>query len=130
MIQVSDNDAMRQADVYLIVIRDVLIAEDLRQSLCEMVPDARVVIIPAIALAQASIAGLGRVAMAVFDERPALVVGSALWALLREHAARLVFAGDCDAPAAAHHGAEALPYPFSTQDVHSLITRAAQQREG
>lgn len=111
------------AEVFLIVVNDVLIAEDLAQAIAEVVPHADIIVTPALGLAQAAIAGRGRVVMACVQDDPALLAGSALAAVLGVQGARLVFLGDCDAAQAALSGGEALQYPFSTQDVHDLVRR-------
>jgi hypothetical protein len=120
----AQADTTTGSGVFLIVIDNMIIADDLRQAICDVCAHAHVIVAPALALSGAAIAGLGRVAMAFVHENPALLIGSGLAGVFASHGTRVVLMGDWDAAQAAKLGGEALQYPFSTQDVHDLLSHS------
>lgn len=111
------------ADVIVIVMDDVLIAEDLALTIAEAAPTAQIVKVSMLAQVQAAIADSGRVRLAFINANPSMLRGSSLAQMFSAHGTRVVLTGLWDDAQAAVHGCEALPFPFATEDVYAVIAR-------
>ncbi len=113
--------ALPHIETFLVVIDNAIIAEDLAQSIVDVVPHAHIVVVKNIAMAEAAARSAGCVAMAFIVDADANFPGSPLADYLLGQRVRVVLTGDWDADQARHHGWDALPFPFATEHVHALL---------
>lgn len=112
-----------QVGIYLVVIGDFLVAEDLRQAICEGCEGAVVISVRSVALAGAALQaqGAARVGMAFVGGDPKVFLASDLARDLAGQGTRVVLTGTTPPDRAAALGYQALVYPFSTADVLALL---------
>jgi len=114
-----DRNAARP--VVLIVLKEVLVGQDLAQAVRDERPDARVVIAQTPEAALSAIDDEARVEIAFVAAEPQVFERSSLVRGLTKRGARVVMLGVWTDPAALPGSWTLLPFPFTTEDVRALI---------
>lgn len=104
-------------DTYLIVLRHVLVAEDIAMTVAEFDPAARVIAVASPAEALPHLDGVGQVAMAFVGQGPSGFRDSDLHRALDRRGSRVVLLGEEAEAAGEAAGFPVLVRPFTTVDV-------------
>ncbi len=102
---------------FLIVLRHVLVAQDIAMAIAEHDPGARVILARDAAEALPRLGGVTRLAVAFVGEDPSVFRGSALDLALAERGGRVVLMGQDAEAAGEAAGFPVLARPFTTGDV-------------
>ncbi len=105
----------------LVVLRHLLVAEDLAQAIAERTPPGRVLLARDGGEALALLDGVAALGLAFVGEAPARFRGSALEAAIAARGGRAVLMGE--AAEADPAGFPVLARPFTTGSVHALLAR-------
>lgn len=102
---------------YLIVLRHVLVAQDIAMTIAEFDPAARIVTAASGAEAMSLLAGVGRLAMAFVGAGPGAYRASPLAQAVRERGGRVVLMGDEAEEEGEAEGFAVLARPFGTGNI-------------
>lgn len=119
-----DTPLCNHPALFLIVIEDLLIREDLRQAIVESVPFAEVRIADDAAAADAIAQNAGSGLTAFVSAEPALFAASPLAQTLQSVGANVILTEAWDASDPVPRGWDFLPAPFTSQDIHAILNRA------
>lgn len=111
---------------YLIVMADVLIREDLRQAIAEVVSDANITLADNTTMALDIVKAFGAGLVAFVAVEPAHFAGSDLAHALADIGARIVLTAAWDTPANVPDTWAMLPFPFASSDVRDVLVQTAQ----
>lgn len=109
--------------VFLIVVADLLVAEDLRQIILERTPAAQIIIAATPEDGLAAITLDMQVKTAVITTSSQSFASSDLAAHLAQSGTHIMLTDPWDVTAAREKGWSILPFPFTSNDVHSLLSR-------
>ena len=114
------TDATQSGDdrpAYLIVLRHVLVAQDIAMTIADRDPGAPVVTVASASEALPALAGLDRVAVAFVAEAPRALRGSDLGRAIEARGGRVVLIGEAAEAEGTALGFPVLARPFSTEDI-------------
>jgi len=115
-------------DTYLVVMREVLVAQDLCLTICDFDPAARVIIASGLEAAIAELANVPSLAVAFVEERHTPVAASDLAAAIARRGGRVVVLGEQAGAQAPARDWDILQKPFVTEQVLSLLSRRRPDR--
>jgi hypothetical protein len=110
-------------NVYLIIVDDLLVAEDLRQTIVELIPDAQILAAadPDAALLALEVDTI--VAAAIVETESQLFIGSPLADHLERIGTRIILCDSWDSSFAVEKAWAVLPTPFSADDVRAALVQ-------
>lgn len=108
-------------DVFLIVAEDLIIAEDLRQSIEELALKTPIIVAHSHEDALLALKDNTRAEFAVIATTIQSFAASALAVHLSKSDTHIMLTEPWDSSLANERGWAVLPYPFTSQDVHALI---------
>lgn len=108
--------------VFLIVVADLLVAEDLRQIILERTPAAQIIIAATPEDGRAALTPDMQVKTAVITTSSQAFAGSDLAAHLAQSGTHIMLTDPWDATAVNEKGWSILPFPFTSTDVHALLS--------
>ncbi len=114
------NDAAaagRGRPAYLIVLRHVVVAQDIAMTIADRDPGAPVVTVASPAEAIPALDGVGRLAVAFISEAPRVLQDSDLAQAVAARGGRVVLIGEAAEAEGAALGFPVLARPFSTEDI-------------
>jgi hypothetical protein len=117
------NDKSRSAlAVYLVVVQDMLIQQDIAQAIEEFSQNARIVLADSLTNAVNALGDIADISMAFVAAMPDAFLQSPLASELAKRRADVVLAGVWDDDSAQTRDWAVLRYPFSTADIHNLLS--------
>jgi hypothetical protein len=102
---------------YLIVLRHVVVAQDIAMTIADLDPKARIVIATSVTEALAGLGGVDRLAVAFVAEAPRSHRDSDLARAIAARGGRVVLIGEAAEAEGAELGFPVLTRPFSTEDI-------------
>lgn len=108
--------------VFLILVGDVLVGQDLAQTIADDRPHARVIIAASLDSAATVLRDEAAVEIAFIEAQPLALQGSALAPILADRGAQIVLLGLWSEDAPPVPNWKTLPFPFTTDDVRVTLT--------
>ncbi len=121
--QTTDQKLLSHTPTYIIVMRDVLIAQDLSLTIGDHDPGARIEVASSLTEAEAIVARLTQIVMAFIVEAPRKFRHSDLSRAIAERGGRVVLLGDDAEDGGPTPDWDVLYRPFSTDEVLARLTR-------
>lgn len=116
-----------RADTYVIVLRELLIAQDLAQTITDRDPAARVILAATPDEAVIALSDVARVVVAFVSAAPSEYIASSLGPAIKARRGRVILLG-CEAEGVgATQDWDVLPQPFDTNAVLGVLGRVLGQ---
>lgn len=122
----SGADGAGDGRAYLIVLRHVLVAQDMALTIAEVDPGARVLLAGGVAEGLAMVEGVGRIAVAFVRETPEGFAGSELARAVADRGGRAVLMGEEAEEHGEADGFAVLARPFSSGSLMHHLAGAAR----
>ena len=113
--------AGRTDPVFLVVVRDVVVGQDLAQIIVDDHPTARVIVVSSLGAAVPALAEVAAVEVAFVAAEPQVFATSPLAGDLVVRGGKVVLMGLWDDAAPPLASWKMLPFPFTTDDVRGVI---------
>lgn len=109
---------------YLIVVSDVIVGQDLAQTISDEHPDAEIIVVTTLDAAVTALAAVPFVGVAFIAADPERLARSQLNRILAGQGAQVVLMGLWTDQAPKVAGWKLLPFPFTTETVRGLLSNA------
>lgn len=117
----TDNKTASDMATFLIVVREVVVGQDLAETIAEDRPNARVIIVATLEDALVSLADVATLEIAFIAADPAVLESSRLTPALAARGGQVVLMGVWADHPPATSSWKLLPFPFTTEDVLRLM---------
>lgn len=118
---VTNNHTSLVDATVLVVVRDILVGQDLAQTISEARPEARVIVVTSLEDAVAALADVQAVALTFIAAEPEALTASPLAQALADRGAKVVLMGTWADQRSVVKSWKRLPLPFTSEHVRDVI---------